>query len=258
MRTRTAAESRTLLIENLKRLGFKYMAENMDEYLDQCEQRKISVTEFLIEVTENEIAKKEERHIQSCVNTANFPYRKTLDDFDYDFQPSINREQIEGFKDLRFLERNQNIVLVGSSGVGKTHIATAIGIEAAKNGKSTYFITAADLIQNLKKASLENRLTDRIRQYSRYRLLIIDEVGYLQIDDESTKLFFHLISKRHGKKSTIVTTNCEISKWADTFHDSIIANAIFDRLADFESPVITIIGPSYRTRHLIPKQKQKG
>lgn len=254
MSEKTAAEDLVTLKKNLRELGFKHMSETMDDYLDECQKGKLSIVEYLLRITENEIAEKEERHIQSCVNTANFPYIKTLEDFDFDFQPTINREQVKGFQDLRFLERNQNIILIGSPGVGKTHIATAIGIEAAKNGKSTYFIPAADLLANLRKARLENRLEERIRQYSRYRLLIIDEVGYLHIDEENTKTFFHLISKRHGKKSTIVTTNCEISKWADTFNDSIIANAIFDRLADFESPVITIIGPSYRTKHLMTEQ----
>ena len=251
MKTRTAAEDLEVLKNNLRALGLKYMAEDLDGYLDECQKRKLGVIESMVHITENELLKKKERHIQACVNTANFPYRKSLDDFDFDFQPTINRAQIEGFRDLRFLERNQNIILIGSPGVGKTHIATAIGIEAAKNGKSTYFIPAMDLLANLKKAALENRLEDRIKQYSRYRLLIIDELGFLQIDDESTRLFFYLISKRHGKKSTIVTTNCEIKNWPDTFKDSIIANAIFDRLADFKSPVITIIGPSYRTRHLL-------
>ena len=147
-----------------------------------------------------------------------------------------------------------NIILIGSPGVGKTHIATAVGIEAAKNGKSTYFITAADLIMNLKKARLENRLEERMKHYGRYSLLIIDEVGYLQIEEDVTSMFFYLISKRHGRKSTIITTNCELNKWADVFRDSILANAIFDRLADFRSPVIKIIGPSYRTKHLLENE----
>lgn len=254
MNSKTPAAELAQLKDNLKKLGFKFIAEDMDDFLDECQKGKLSTVQYLIKFTENEIVQKEERHIQSCVNTANFPYKKTLDNFDFDFQPTINRAQIEGFLDLRFLERNQNIILIGTPGVGKTHIATAIGIEAAKNGKSTYFITAADLITNLRKAALENRMEERIKQYSRYRLLIVDEIGYLNVDEASTKMFFQLISKRHGKKSTIVTTNCAVSKWADTFNDSIIANAIFDRLADFESPVITIIGPSYRTKHLLENE----
>ena len=125
-----------------------------------------------------------ERAIYGCVRTAGFPFIKTFEDFDFSFQPTINKEQILDFKNLRFIENKENIIFVGSPGVGKTHLAISIGITAAQNRDSTYFINCNDLIANLKKENSENRFMNRLKHYSKYKLLIIDEVGFLPIDRE--------------------------------------------------------------------------
>lgn len=141
-------------------------------------------------------------------------------------------------------------MFIGSPGVGKTHLATAIGIEAAKSRYSVYFISCQDLINQLKKAEKENRLDQRLRAFVRHKLLIIDEIGYINLDTEAANLFFQLISLRYEQKSTIITTNKNLSKWTDIFCDPVIANAILDRLLH-HSHIINIVGPSYRTKDIV-------
>ena len=148
---------------------------------------------------------------------------------------------------MRFIENKENILFLGVPGVGKTHLATSIGIEAAKNRKITYFINCHDLILQLKRAKLENRLETRLKFFSKYKVLIIDEVGYLPIDKEGANLLFQLINKRYENSSTIITTNKPFSEWGEGFGDSVLASAILDRLLH-HSHVINIVGSSYRLK----------
>ncbi|WP_058953653.1 IS21-like element helper ATPase IstB, partial [Clostridium tyrobutyricum] len=155
--------------------------------------------------------------------------------------------QIKDLCSLRFIENRENILFYGTPGVGKTHLATAVGVEAASKRCLTYFITCHDLIQNLRESYDENRLETRLKHYNKYRLLIIDEIGYLPIDHLGANLFFQLITKRYEHNSTIITTNQPFSKWGDVFSDVTLANAILDRLLH-HSHIVKIIGPSYRTK----------
>ena len=139
--------------------------------------------------------------------------------------------------------------------MGKTHLSIAIGLESARNKYSTYFINCNDLIQNLKKAYLQNRLEDKLKTYTKYKLLIIDEIGYLPIDNEGANMLFQLINKRYEKASTIITTNRPFSKWGDLFGDNTIANAILDRLV-YHSHIINIKGNSYRIKDKLIKEKE--
>ena len=148
------------------------------------------------------------------------------------------------------MENNENILFIGSPGTGKTHLATAIGVEAAMHRKSVYFISCQDLMIQLKKAENENRLDQRLRSFTRYKLLIIDEIGYINLDKQSANLFFQLISRRYEQRSTIITTNKSLSKWAEIFGDPVIANAILDRLLH-HSHIVSIVGPSYRTKDVL-------
>lgn len=159
--------------------------------------------------------------LNTCVKVANFPFIKTMDDFDFSFQPTLNRDMIRGFANLRFIEQKENILFIGSPGVGKTHLSVAIGVESAKHRNSTYFIHCNDMILQLKRARLENRLEQRLKFVAKYKLLIIDEVGFLPLDDEASKLFFQLISCRYENHSTIITTNKSLSQWGEIFGDSV-------------------------------------
>ena len=244
------------LCNNLKELKLNQISINLDEYIDKVNEGKISIVDALYELTSKEIEVKNFNAMNAMVKVAGFPHHKELKDFDFDFQPKINKQQFLDFESLRFLENNSNIILIGNSGVGKTHLATSIGIADAKIRVSTYFIKCHDLIDQLKKAYLENRLETRIKHFAKYKLLIIDEIGYLPIGEEEAKMFFQLIDRRYEKKSTIITSNINLSDWSDIFVDNMLASAILDRLVHHSS-IVNILGSSYRTAEALSKVGQK-
>lgn len=243
------------LLQNLEYLKLKQMSLHLTEVLDFSIQNQLSFVDTLIKLTNYEIDVREQSMRQAMVKVGAFPHRKEIKDFDFDFQPSINQQQIMDLLTLRFIDENQNIVFLGSSGVGKTHLATSIGIAAAKKRTSTYFIKCHDLIQNLKKARLENRLESRLKHYRKYKLLIIDEIGYLPIDPEDSKLIFQLIDMRYEKRSTILTTNVNFKDWDQIFQDPKLANAILDRILH-HATVIPIVGDSYRMKDHIAQENE--
>ncbi|QOT01359.1 ATP-binding protein [Brevibacterium sp. JNUCC-42] len=238
------------LVRNLEYLNLKQMVTHLNDVIDFSIHNQLSIMDTLVKLTNYEIDVRERNMVQAMVKVGAFPHKKELVDFDFDFQPSVNKQQIMDFHSLRFIEGNENIVFLGPSGVGKTHLATSIGIAAAKKRTSTYFIKCHDLIQNLKRAMLENRLDARLKHYTKYRLLIIDEIGYLPIEPEDAKLFFQLIDMRYEKRSTVFTTNVNFKAWDEVFREPKLANAILDRILH-HATVVTIVGESYRLkRHL--------
>ncbi|MCM3126123.1 MULTISPECIES: IS21-like element helper ATPase IstB [unclassified Mesobacillus] len=241
------------LLKNLEYLNLKQMIEHLGDTIDFSMSNQLSFVDTLVKLTNYEIDVREKSMINSMVKVAGFPHRKELSEFDFEFQPTINKQQMLDFTSLRFLEEKENIVFLGTSGVGKTHLATSIGIAAAKKRTSTYFIKCNDLIMNLKRAKLENRLESRLKHYTKYKLLIIDEIGYLPIDREDAKLFFQLIDLRYEKKSTILTTNISFKEWDGVFQDTMLANAILDRVLH-HATVVNIVGDSYRIKNHFEKE----
>ena len=240
---------------NLEYLGLKQMVTHLNEVVDFSIHNQLSFIDTLVKLTSYEIDVREQNMIHAMVKVGAFPHQKELLDFDFSFQPSVNREQILDFASLRFIEGNENIVFLGPSGVGKTHLATSIGIAAAKKRTSTYFIKCHDLIQNLKRAMLENRLETRLKHYTKYKLLIIDEIGYLPIEPEDAKLFLQLIDMRYEKRSTIFTTNVNFRSWDEVFREPKLANAILDRILH-HATVVTIVGESFRLKdHFVQEDK---
>lgn len=235
------------LTNNLERLKLNQIKEYLPIHLEALKTEDKSLSESLLELTDKEIAFREKRAAQINITTSHFPYLKTISDFDFGYQPSVKKAEIQDLLTLRFLEEKYNILFIGSSGVGKTHLATAIGIEASSKRVSTYFIHFNDLINKIKKAASENRDENIVKHYSKYKLLIIDEIGYLPIEKQYADIFFQLIAKRYEKKSTIITTNQPFSKWGEVFGDNIIATAIIDRLVHHSS-IIKITGKSYRIK----------
>ena len=227
------------LQENLLYLNLKQMHLHLDHILDS----NVSLLEGLLKLTDYEIEIKRENVLNAMVKVAHFPHYKTLKDFDFDFQPNINQHQLMNLSGLGFIEKKENILFLGNSGVGKTHLATAIGIEAAKARYSTYFIKCHELLTNLRQAQHENRLESRLKFYTRCKLLIIDELGYLPLHKGDERLLFQLIDRRYENKSTIITTNLPFDKWNENFNDSFITNTILDRLLH-HSHVIQIMGES--------------
>ena len=248
------------LFNNLESLKLEKMYSYVPTYLDTVVKDNVSVLDALIHLTDKEIENKNEMASKIQITVAGFPFVKKVEDFNFDFQPSVNKAEIKDLCTLRFIENKENILFYGTPGVGKTHLATAIGVEAASKRYLTYFISCHDLIQNLRKAYNENRLETRLKHYNKYKLYIIDEIGYLPIDKLGANLFFQLITKRYEHNYTIITTNQPFSKWGDEFSDVTLANAILDRLLH-HSHIIKIVGPSYRTKdvyELIQQEHSKN
>ncbi len=235
------------LLNNLETLKLEKIRSFLPNYLEEINNAEIPFTDALLNLTEKELAFRTERASKIQIKVSAFPFEKTLADFDFDFQPTINKTVILDLEGLRFIENKENILFFGASGVGKTHLAVSLGIAAAKKRHITYFISCHDLILQLNKAHSENRLEAKLKHYSKYKVLIIDEIGFLPIDKQGANLLFQLINKRYEKKSTIITTNQPFSRWGKVFSDVTLANAILDRLIH-HSTIIKITGPSYRLK----------
>lgn len=235
------------LKNGLTTLNLPFFRDSLDSYIELVNSGNKSMVDALYELVTIELQQQQLRAVNACVKTANFPFFKTMDDFDFTFQPGINKAELYDFLTLRFIEKNENILFVGTSGVGKTHLATSIGMECARNRYSTYFISFQSLMAQMKKAYEENRLETRMKFFAKYKILIIDEIGYVPIDCDAAHLFFQLIARRYEKHCTIITTNLPFTKWAEIFGSTTLANAILDRLLH-HSHVISIKGPSFRLR----------
>lgn len=235
------------LLNNLENLELFKIKELLPNYLDKNILENKSLTDILKELTNEEITFRDERARLINLKISHFPFHKTIDEFDFSYQPSINKNQILDLMTLRFIENNDNILFIGTSGVGKTHLAVSIGMEASSKRYSTYFISFNGLMEKFKRAANEKRLDSIVRHYTKYKLLIIDEIGYLPVDKCASHGFFQLIAARYEHRSTILTTNQPLSKWGDVFGDYTIANAIIDRLVHHSS-IIKITGQSYRIK----------
>ena len=240
----------TKLLKNLENLKLDKMRSMLPEYLEDIKKKPPHIIDSLLKLTEEEIKYQTIRASEALIRAAAFPFKKTLEDFDFNFQPSINKNEIYDLGTLRFVEDKSNILFVGNSGVGKTHLAVALGIKATEHRYSVYFITCHALIMKLNKAQKENRLDKQLQHLAQYKVLIIDEIGYLPVDHQGSNLLFQLIAKRYMNKSTIVTTNMPFSRWGEVFSDNTLASAVLDRLLHY-SHIIRITGNSYRIKDKI-------
>lgn len=236
------------LMNNLETLKLLQVRDNINQYLDMVSDGVKTPLDAINELIKMEINRRDEMAIVSCVKVANFPFQREIKDFDFNYQPSLDKNKILDLASLRFIETNENIIFCGTPGTGKTHLAVAIGTAAAIQRYSVYFITFHELISQLRKAKYENRLEARIKWFCRYKVLCVDEVGYENMDSDTANLFFNLVAKRYEKSSTIITTNLTFSKWPDVFGDVVLTNALLDRLLHHCS-VININGPSYRLKN---------
>lgn len=237
---------------NLDYLKLKQIDLHLDEILDS-KYSHLSIVDALLKLTDYEVDVKRQNSITAMVRIAKIPAGKTVDNFDFSFQESIEEREIRNLMTLSFIENKENIVFVGSSGVGKTHLAAAIGLEAATNGYSTQFIKCSELLEKLRKAHAEKRLENSLKYYNRSKLLIIDELGYLPLNPGDERLLFQVIDRRYEKKSTVLTTNIPFASWDELFNDALVAHAILDRVLH-HAKVIQITGESYRLKdHLKTK-----
>jgi DNA replication protein DnaC len=198
-------------------------------------------------VLTEEVTAKTAKHITMRTNLARFPFVKGLESFEFGYQPSVDRKQIQTLSTCRYLEHGENLVLLGPPGVGKTHLAVGLGLKAIEHGYRVLFTTAATMLTTLSRALAEGRLEDKLKVYTVPRLLIIDEIGYLPIDGQGANLFFQLISRRYERGPMILTSNQSFGSWGDVFGDRVIASAILDRVLH-HAITVNIKGDSYRLR----------
>lgn len=240
----------SLLVEKLNGISLDGFIQILPTIMDKLQNAEIDFYEALNEMVDNQIKVKKEKVYKAGIKVSHFPFIKTLDDFDFSFQPSINRVQIKDLATLRFMVNNENILFIGTPGTGKTHLATSIGLEATRNSKSTYFISCKDLIWQLKRARNENTLERRLKHFYSYSLLIIDELGHDILEEDEANDLFQLLQMRYEKHSTIITTNYNISEWNNIFKNSKTSlDATLDRLLHHAN-LITINGPSYRLKDI--------
>lgn len=236
------------LAANLEELGLGGMASSVPDYVRLVADGEKDLVTAMLELTDAQVAAKRRSDDDRRVRMANFPYIKTLADFDWTFQPSVPRGTVEQLATLEFVERGDNVVFVGSPGVGKSHLSIALGYEAVMARKQVRFADCSRLVEDLKQASAKETLSRRMRFYEHCSLLIVDELGYLDIGKEGADLLFQLVNRRYLlRRSTIVTTNVPVGQWGDVFGSNVTASATADRLCH-HCALIRITGRSYRLK----------
>ncbi|HUX43601.1 MAG TPA: IS21-like element helper ATPase IstB [Terracidiphilus sp.] len=235
------------LLSHMLRLRLTHLPNCYEAIAEEASAKDLPYLDFLEQALEAESAAKHSRNVRLKTQWAHFPYNKGLDQFDFDFQPSVDERKLRELASLAFLERKENVLLLGPPGVGKTHLAIALGTEAIVAANTVYFVTIQDLVAQFQRAREENKLKERMTLLVKPKLLILDEMGYLSLDPFAATYLFQLVSQRYEKGSIILTSNKSYGDWGSIFADNVIASAILDRLLH-HSTTINIKGESYRLK----------
>ena len=236
------------ILEHLDRLALREMKARLDSLLEDAERESWGHAALLDRLFEEEIASREERRIKNALKLAGLPFLKTLDSFDFAFQPSIDRARVMDWASLAFLARHENVLLLGPPGVGKTHLAVALAVSACQNGASVYFTTLDTMIRGLAAADRAGKLEAKLRSFTtKSQLLVLDEVGYLPLSRPEANYLFQVVARRYERSSLILTSNKSVTEWPEFLGDAVLATAILDRLLH-HSQILSIKGNSYRLR----------
>ena len=236
----------------LEKMKMTHLEAQLESVCEQASKRDLSYKEFLTEALSVEWKGRHLKGVESRLSQARLPWVKTLDQFDFTFQPSIDRKVIRELSGLSFVERAENVVLLGPPGVGKTHLAIALGVKAVEAGHRVLFLTLETLLSRLIRAKRENRLERQLQIFVYPKVLILDEMGYLPMNREEASTFFRLLTRRYERASLIITSNKSFVDWGEVFGDQVLATAILDRLLH-HATTINIKGESYRL-----KEKRKA
>lgn len=261
---RNATYDDTYINEKLKDFKLVDIRENYQRIIDEAIKDKLGYKDFLIRLIQIEEEGKRQRLAEKLTIKAGFDFIKTLDEIEYSFNETINFQKVKELGTLSFMDRSENIIIIGPPGVGKSMIATGIGINACRAGKSVMFFNAKELMDKLSDAAKKDTLKQIMKALSKVQLLIIDELSYLKMDKEKESIFFQVIRQRYEKSSLIITTNLPLSRWDEVFTGQLAATAILDRLVH-HCHVLSITGDSFRVKgekymaeYLKNKQKNRG
>jgi DNA replication protein DnaC len=235
------------LSQLLEKLKLEHLDHQLDAVCEQAAAEEVDYKTFLHAALTTEWQGRYQRGIEARLRQSRFPWLKTLEQFDFEFQPSLDRRQIRELAGMSFVERGQNVVILGPPGVGKSHLAVALGIKAVEAGYSVLFLSLEGLMTRLVRAKAENRLERALAQLVYPKVLIIDEIGYLPLSREEASLFFRLVVRRYERASLIVTSNKSFLDWGEVFNDGVLATAILDRLLH-HATTLNIKGESYRLK----------
>jgi DNA replication protein DnaC len=232
---------------NARELKLYGLADTADELVDRAEAGKLGYREFLDLILESEVGVLEGRRYASRLKLSGLPHHKTLDEFDASFQPELDPKRLAELRSLRFVQNKVSSLILGPPGVGKTHLAVGLAMEAVRAGYLVRYTTLDDVVRELRQADQLGTLRNKLAHYQRPHVLIVDEVGYMRLEHADANRFFQLINRRYTRSSMIVTSNKRVSEWAELFGDEVQAVAILDRLLH-DAEVLTINGPSWRLR----------